>query len=1443
VPRRHLDTEKLQEICDLVADKVPCCISIMDSGGVIVASSNADRIGLPHEGAKKVLNGETDVFDVTAEEASVSETYIEGRILPLNIEGRREACIAVSAELEKAQDFASIAQTCVQALIDQDSPPPDQVLQTSPLFKAFFQQSYQFGGLMDRDGKVVLVNDHALEFMGASVEQIRGLVFWESGWIDLNLTEEIAKVRDAFFKTLEGKEQTIELYREREDTGRLISDLTFKPVADRGGYVTHVAVEVRDFGRYRKVAEELQKAHLELEKRVAERTADLEKQVRERKLVEAQLRDSELRFKQIAETASDWFWETDAAHRFTYISERFFELSGVDPATVIGRSRKEFIGPSLIAQNPEQWAKHFECLENHQAFTGFEYEIKAKGGAPFILQLSGQPVFDLEGSFRGYRGAGRDVTAERNAEKAHIESEKRFRDIAETASDWFWEMGPDLRFSYISNRGFAALNVEGEEIIGRTRQEVISSIGIDTKNSYWSKHFADLERRLPFSNFEYIVEGKDGERHWVSISGKPFFDENGSFLGYRGTARDVTELRRREEELRESQARLSDFLQTASDWVWEMGPDLRFTYLSGRGFLDRNIGEEDATAIGKTRRELLIEVGADVTTEAWKQHFQDLENRKPFSDFEYVVVDNDDIPRWVSISGKPIFNSSGRFIGYRGAARDVTELRQREEDLRESQACLSDFVDTASDWVWEMGPDLRFTFFSERIRDILGVPPEWTLGKTREEMGFPEEDREAWEKHLEDLKFHRPFKDFKYRYRHPSGEDRFLCISGKPVFDRDGSFKGYRGTGSNITEEVIHRRALIESERRFRSLAENSTLGVLVHLDFQLLFANDSLARMLGYNSVDDVLKLKQVEKLFSPDEASRITKYKDERMAGREAPESYDAKALKKDGTELWVNNHAFIIEWEGQTCICTTLLDISDQREAAETLKRAKEAADTANRAKSDFLARMSHELRTPLNSIIGLSEMLLEESIERQDENYMEPLRRINRSGDHLLGLINDVLDISKIEAGRMDLHLEEFNVSAIIDQVKSTTGPLAEKKGNVLIIACDPALATMYGDPIRVRQLLINLLSNASKFTENGEIRIEARREVNNDDAFVVFEVHDTGIGIDPEKIPHLFEDFTQADSATTRKFGGTGLGLAICRRLCALMGGTISVASELGVGALFTVRIPERIRYVAGENKWPQNDKGVTKRILVIDSDVASQKVVAQALYGEGYDIFFAQTGEDALRLANEIEPAFITLDVHLSDMDGWEVLTLLKKSRSIRDVPVVITTVQGNEARAIEMGATDYLVKPIDTDELNKLASRYCSGCGKRSVLVIDDESDARLIIGNALERSGYAVLEADSGKQAFAALENDIPSLITLDLMMPEMDGFDFLTNLRSNLRWAHIPVLVVTAKELTKQEKRQLTGRIEGVLQKGETMGHGVRDRLIQRVVEIFDMEEKAP
>jgi PAS domain S-box-containing protein len=534
-----------------------------------------------------------------------------------------------------------------------------------------------------------------------------------------------------------------------------------------------------------------------------------------------------------------------------------------------------------------------------------------------------------------------------------------------------------------------------------------------------------------------------------------------------------------------------------------------------------------------------------------------------------------------------------------------------------------------------------------------------------------------------------------------------------------------------------------------------------------------------------------------------------------------------------------------EGQVVgILGVSLDITQRKQAEAALQRAKEAAESANRAKSQFLANMSHELRTPLNAIIGYSEMLQEEAQDLGEPHLIADLEKIRTAGKHLLAIINDILDLSKIEAGKMQLYLENFDVPALVQEVVSTVTPLIEKGQNTLQVQCADGLGLMRSDVTKVRQALFNLLSNASKFTQQGTIQLTVAKlnlekdtlplqdwnlpaslALNTTPEWLIFRVTDSGIGMEAEQIERVFDAFTQADASTTRKYGGTGLGLSITHRFCKLLGGDISVQSTVGQGSTFTICLPTRAVALSSEPfdeapldaPVPQEVKpSGAPTILVIDDDPTVLDLMRRFLTKEGYWVETAGSGEMGLELARTVRPAVITLDVMMAGMDGWSVLTALKADPDLAHTPVIMLTMIDDKNLGYALGAADYLTKPIDRTRLAAVLSKYSCDRARCTVLLVEDDADTRSMMRWMLAKEGWTIVEAENGQVALTRVVEQPPELILLDLMMPQMDGFTFITELRQNPQWRTIPIVVITAMSLTPEERMQLNGYVIQILQK---------------------------
>ncbi|OQW93716.1 MAG: hypothetical protein BWK79_09715 [Beggiatoa sp. IS2] len=462
--------------------------------------------------------------------------------------------------------------------------------------------------------------------------------------------------------------------------------------------------------------------------------------------------------------------------------------------------------------------------------------------------------------------------------------------------------------------------------------------------------------------------------------------------------------------------------------------------------------------------------------------------------------------------------------------------------------------------------------------------------------------------------------------------------------------------------------------------------------------------------------------------------------------------------------------------------------------------------------------------MNSIIGYSEMLEEELKDSEFAHLVGDVNSIHTAGKHLLGLINDILDISKIEAGKMDLYLETFDLQAMIDHVIVTIEPLMENKANMLQVMCEDNLGEMHTDLTKTRQILLNLLSNASKFTEQGTVTLEVKREPEEGD-WITFLIIDEGIGMTHDQQAKLFQAFTQADVSITRKYGGTGLGLAITKSFTQMLGGTITVESEFGKGSQFTVRLPARVE--SSKNK--ANAKGGKSAavanlpteggiILVIDDDATVRNLLKAYLSKVGYQVALAADGPEGLKLARKLRPNAITLDIMMPGMDGWEVLTQLKSDEELAHIPIVVLTIVENKDIGYSLGASEYLVKPVSREQLAKVLRKYRSEMpASCSVMIVEDDVVTREMMVRILKKAGWHIIEAENGKVALKCLQEQQPDVILLDLMMPEMDGFEFIVHLRHDKEWALIPVIVLTAKEITMEDRIWLNNRVDTVFQKG--------------------------
>ncbi|MGE5216150.1 MAG: PAS domain S-box protein [Chloroflexota bacterium] len=756
-------------------------------------------------------------------------------------------------------------------------------------------------------------------------------------------------------------------------------------------------------------------------------------------------------------------------------------------------------------------------------------------------------------------------------------------------------------------------------------------------------------------------------------------------------------------------------------------------------------------------------------------------------------------------------------------------------------------LETSPDALIAVAPDGTLLYWSAGAEAVYGYTKEEILGKCAYDLLAPAETAREYERVIGDA-IENGLAVLETVHRKKDSSAICVDITAKAVRDRRGKLRFVTANQKDVTEiKVLNHAKILDA--RYRGLLETVPDAIImVDNTGRIVLVNAQGETLFGYSRKE--LLGQPVELLlperFRQSHVGHRTNYLSEPRA-RAMGAGLELFACRKDGSEFPVEISLSPLATEEGLFVMSAIRDITDRKKLQEELRRKNDELEQqnhlsqqANRLKSEFLANMSHELRTPLNGIIGFAEIMHDEKVGPISADHKEYLQDILTSARHLLQLINDILDLSKVEAGKFEFSPEITNPMNVVAEVTDIVRTLAAKKRIKLRTACDPGLREIETDPRSLKQILYNYISNALKFTpDQGEVAV---RVTALDDDYFRIEVEDTGIGIRPEDVHRLFSEFQQLNGGSSKEFAGTGLGLALTKRIVEAQGGQVGVRSTPGKGSVFHAILPRafRAKRAAVEAAQSLAAQPGAPRILVIEDDVQDRAWIASVLRGAGYAAETVATGAEALARCRERRFDAITLDIMLPDMSGRAVLEKLRERGLNQKTPVTVVTLLAHKGILAGLQVNDILSKPVSRDDLVRALER----CGvtpksSRPILVVDDDQAALKLADETLRQLGYRAICRQNGASALKAFAKERPAAVVLDLVMPEMNGFEFLKRFRRTHRGRRTPVIVWTGKDLSDAERAELRAAANAVTTKDQKALDLVRE--IQSILRAPGTPEK--
>lgn len=1097
---------------------------------------------------------------------------------------------------------------------------------------------------------------------------------------------------------------------------------------------------------------------------------------------------------------------------------------------LFGYTAAEAIGQSIFLLIPSERRSEasyiLERIRQGELVEQYETVRQHKDGRLIDISLTVSPIRDGTGKIVGASKISRDISFRKQVEAERLQAERLrlefqlLETILEVTFAGYWDWDIPGNQQYLSPTLKRMFGYADHELpnVPETWQRLIFAEDLPGVMACFNQHVAS-RGQIPYYN-EVRYHHKDGSTVWVICSGRVIeWDQAGHPLRMIGCHIDITERKRAETQLQASEAELRGLFAAMTDAVIVRDREGRCLKIAPNS---SSLYRESAEMLGKTLHETIPKPEADLLL----AKIHECLDQQTTTSAEYALTIQGN-PVYFLANISPLFENTVIIV-----AHNISDLKQIETNLKRYERIVSSTKDGIAlldrNYTYQIANPAYLTWCNKSRTEVMGH-------SVREILGSDLFDRFI-QPRLDQCLAGETIQYEKW-FDYPNLVPQFLSVTYVPYVDVNQTIAGVIVSLRDITDLRQTEESLQISEERLQLALEGSGDGLW---DWNMgtgeVYLSPLWQTMLGYAEGELPSNATTWEQLIHPDDKPWVMNQLNAHLKDSSTSYSFDYRVLTKSGEWKWIANYGKVVARDEQGAplrMVGTHKDVSDRKQAEEQLRLSSERLSFANtelaraaRLKDEFLAGMSHELRTPLNAVLGVSEALLEEIYGQLNTQQRDSLQLIERSGQHLLSLINDILDLSKIESGKMELVLSTVSVKPLCESSLNFVKQQATRKQIKLSCQIAAELTNIEADERRLRQVLVNLLNNAVKFTPDRgcvELRVSADplREI------VEFSVTDTGIGIAPEQMDRLFQPFVQLDSNLSRRYEGTGLGLALVRRIMDLHKGSVALDSEVGKGSCFTITLP----WVASTHSTnhdlycdlPELLQPRIERALIVEDVQTAANQLSRYLTNLGAVATIHPQGAGALEAALQTRPTVIILDILLPDQTGWEVLTELKATPATQDIPVIVISVVDERSRALKLGAAEYLLKPITQQQLQATLNRVLptaqpaaqttleltsSNSLPPPLILLAEDNEANITTTTFyLEAHGVQTVVARNGLEAIQQAQEHQPALILMDIQMPEVDGLEAIRRIRSDTKLSQIPIIALTARAMPGDRERCLS------------------------------------